>query len=122
MTEANTLQPLWDQLVGEDLSGVVFVRDYLQLQFNPPPQVNVYSAAAVVCSNGTTAKFGDVPFANLILSLIGRVVSAVRVVEDHSFCIVFADGSRIEVSLRPDDYRGPEAVDFQGREGRRGVI
>ncbi|SRR5260221_13470199 len=25
MTEANTLQPLWDQLVGEDLSGVVFI-------------------------------------------------------------------------------------------------
>jgi hypothetical protein len=25
------------ELIGEDLSGVTFVRDYLQLQFNPPP-------------------------------------------------------------------------------------
>jgi hypothetical protein len=66
--EANTLQPLWDQLVGEDLSGVVFVRDYLQLQLNPPPQVNVYSACVVVSANGATAKFGEEPFANLILS------------------------------------------------------
>jgi hypothetical protein len=122
MTEANTLQPLWDQLVGEDLSGVVFVRDYLQLQFNPPPQVNVYSASVVVSANGATAKSGEEPFTNLIVSLIGRVVSTVRVVDDQFFRIGFADGSSVEISLRPEDYRGPEAVDFQGREGRWAVI
>jgi hypothetical protein len=122
MTETNTLQPLWDQLIGEDLSGVVFVRDYLQLQFNPPPQVNVYSACVVVLANGATAKFGEEPFANLILSLIGRVVSAVHVVDDQFFRIGFADGSAVEISLRPGDYHGPEAVGFQGREGRSAVI
>ena len=121
MTEANTPQPVWDQLVGEDLSGVVFVRDHLQLQFNPPPQVNVYSAC-VVSANGATAKFGDEPFANLILSLIGRVVSAVRVVDDQFFRIRFADGCTVEISLRPEDARGPEAVNLQGRDGRSAVI
>ena len=122
MTEADALQPLWDQLVGEDLSGVVFVRDYLQLQFNPPPQVNVYSAVVVVSAGGATAQFGEGPFANLILSLIGRVVSAASVTEGQSFRIAFGDGSTIEVSLRPGDYRGPEAIDFQGRDGHRAVL
>lgn len=122
MTEANTLQPLWNQLVGEDLSGVVFVRDYLQLQFNPPPQLNVYSANVVVSANGATAKLGEESFANLILSLIGRIVSTVRVVDDQFFRIIFADDSALEISLRPEDYRGPEAVDFHGRDGRSAVI
>ena len=34
-------------LIGENLSGVVFVRDYLQLQFNPPPTLNVYTPSSV---------------------------------------------------------------------------
>lgn len=122
MSEPNTLQPLWDQLVGEDLSGVVFVRDYLQLQFNPPAQLSVYSASVVVNVKGTVAKFGEAPFANLILSLIGSAVSAVRVVEGQSFRVAFADGSMIEISLRPDDCAGPEAISFQGRGGRSAVV
>jgi hypothetical protein len=59
------LQPLWHQLVGEDLSGIVFVRDYLQLQFNPPAQVSVYSRRVVVSSDGRSAAFGEDAFANL---------------------------------------------------------
>ena len=47
-TLTKNVQSLWDQLVGEDLSGIVFVRDYLQLQFNPPPRINVYSSHVVV--------------------------------------------------------------------------
>jgi hypothetical protein len=33
--------------VGEDLSGVTFVRDYLQLQFNPPPMINAYTPVQI---------------------------------------------------------------------------
>ena len=34
-------------LVGEDQSGVTFVRDYLQLQFNPPPLLNALTPVTV---------------------------------------------------------------------------
>ena len=81
MTVSRNLQPLWDQLVGEDLSGIVFVRDYLQLQFNPPPQLNVYSSHVVVSAEGRSAKFGEEALANLALGLIGRFVREVRVDE-----------------------------------------
>lgn len=115
------MQPLWDQLVGEDLSGVVFVRDYLQLQFNPPPQINIYSSHVVVKANGRSAKFGEDAFANLALSLIGVFVREV-IVAEQSFRIRFADLSEIMISLRTEHYRGPEAIDFQGRDHQRAVL
>jgi hypothetical protein len=122
MAESKDLQPLWDQLVGEDLSGIVFVRDYLQLQFNPPPQVNAYSARVVVTSNGRSAAFGEEAFANLAIGLIGRLVQRVSVDPQWSFRIIFTDGAEITISLRPEHYRGPEAIDFQGRNNQWAVI
>jgi len=115
MAETNNLQPLWDQLVGEDLSGVVFVRDYLQLQFNPPPQLNVYSRRVVASTGGRSAAFGEEAFANLAISLIGKFVWAVKV-DEEAFRIFFENAAEIVISLRPEHYVGPEAVDFQGRD------
>jgi hypothetical protein len=121
MAESKNLQSLWDQLVGEDLSGIVFVRDYLQLQFNPPPQINVYSRQVVVSIDGRSAKFGEEAFANLTLSLIGKFVREVRV-DERSFRILFVDASEIMISLRREHYQGPEAVDFQGRDHQWAVL
>lgn len=107
--------------MGEDLSGIVFVRDYLQLQFNPPPQINVYSSHVVVSANGRSAMFGEEAFANLALSLIGKFVREVKV-DEQSFRILFADASEILISLRSEYYQGPEAVDFQGRDHQWAVL
>jgi hypothetical protein len=122
MAKTENLQPLWDQLVGEDLSGIVFVRDYLQLQFNPPPQINVYSRRVVVSSDGRSATFGEDAFANLAIGLIGRFVREVNVDAPKSFRIVFTDESEIMISLLSEHYQGPEAVDFQGRNNQWAVI
>lgn len=122
MADSKNLQPLWDQLVGEDLSGIVFVRDYLQFQFNPPPQINAYSTRVLVLSDDRSSAFGDEAFANLAIGLIGRVVREVRVDAEQSFRIVFTDGSEIMISLRPEHYQGPEAVDFQGHNNQWAVI
>jgi|HubBroStandDraft_4_1064222.scaffolds.fasta_scaffold269376_1 hypothetical protein len=122
MTAPDDTQSLWDQVVGEHLSGIVFVRDYLQLQFNSPPQINAYSKRIVVSSDGGSAKFGEETFANLAVGLIGRFVREVRVDAMQSFRIIFRDGAEIMVSLGPENYEGPEAVDFQGRNGQWAVI
>ena len=122
MAESKNLQPLWDQLVGEDLSGIVFVRDYLQLQFNPPPQINAYSTQIVVSSNGRSSVFGEEAFANLAIGLIGHLVREVKVDAEQSFRIIFDDGAEITISLRREHYQGPEAIDFQGRENHWAVI
>jgi hypothetical protein len=115
MTETGDLQPLWDQLVGEDLSGIVFVRDYLQLQFNPLPQLNVYSSRVVASLDGRSAAFGEEAFANLAIGLIGKFVKEVKV-DEEAFRILFENAAEIVISLRPEHYVGPEAVEFQGRD------
>ena len=108
--------------MGEDLSGIVFVRDYLQLQFNPLPQINVYSTRVVVSADGRSAVFGEEAFANLAIGLIGRFVRKVRVNAQESFSIVLTDEAEIMISLRPEHYQGPEAVDFRGRNKQWAVI
>jgi len=122
MDEPRNMQALWDQLVGEDLSGIVFVCDDLQLQFNPPPQLNVYSSRVVVTSRGQSVAFGEAGFANLAIDLIGKFVKEVRVDPGQSFRIVFADESEISISLRPEHYPGPEAVYFKGRDNKLAVL
>jgi hypothetical protein len=122
MAESQNMQLLWDQLVGEDLSAIVFVRDYLQLQFNSPPQINAYSKRVVVSSGGRSAAFGEEGFANLVIGLIGHFVREVIVDAEQSFRIVFTEGAEIMISLRPDHYQGPEVVYFQGRNNQQAVI
>ena len=37
----------FSELVEAELSGVTFVRDYVQLQFDPPPILNLYTPVTV---------------------------------------------------------------------------
>jgi hypothetical protein len=109
-------QELLNQLVGEQLGAVVFVQDYLQLQFDGP-QINVYSECRVT-ANGITTVFGSEPFAN---HLIGQIAKRVKEVVDHPsqhIVIKFVDESCIEI---PYSSEGPEAVYFQGNNNEWGV-
>jgi hypothetical protein len=115
MAEFKDLQSSWNELVGEHLSGVVFARDYLQLQFNHPPQLNFHSSHVVVSTDGRSAKLGEEAFANLALSFIGKFVGEVKV-DEQSVRILFADASEILISLRPEHCQGPEVVEFRDRD------
>jgi hypothetical protein len=110
---------LLDQLLTEDLSGITFVRDYLQLQLNPPPTINVYTKCSVHIGT-RSASFGEEAFANIMLAQIGKAVSAVSA-EDETFTITFADGSWIEIPFGERALEGPEAFVFSGRDNRWGV-
>jgi len=112
-------QNLLEQLLTEDLSGVTFVRDYLQLQFNPPPIINVYSRCTVESPAGV-ASFGDPAFANLLIAQIGKQVASVSDASEV-FTITFEDGSRILVPFDEQSFEGPEAFVFWGREQHWGV-
>ena len=72
-----------------------FVSDYLQLPFNPAPQINLYSRRVVVSAKGQSAAFGEEPFANLARSLIGAFVREVSVEDQQSFQIIFTNGTEI---------------------------
>jgi len=90
----------FNEIVGENLSGVTFVRDYLQLQFNPPPMINAYTPV-VVSADGKTATFGEEHFANTIIRQIGKVVRTVDFRDGIALDLTFEDNSLISISLRP---------------------
>jgi hypothetical protein len=110
-----TMSPHCEQIVGEQLSGVTFVMDYLQLQFNPPPTINAYTPVTVI-SGDSTCVSGDDQFRNRLCEQITKTVKKVAVRDAEAFVIEFEDGSVISVSLRPTDYVGPEALEFVGRD------
>jgi len=112
---------LYQQIVGEQLSGVTFVMDYLQLQFNPPPTMNVYTPLTVRC-NGMNFVWDDDQFRNKLCEQITKLVKSVEVIDEEVFLILFEDGSEISISLKSEDYVGPEAINFFGRDNRWNVI
>ena len=102
------------QLVGRKLSSVEFVQDYLQLRFDGPTltvlnPIRVYGGADV-------ARSGEDQFRNALCGQIAKVVREVLLIRDGDLTLEFADGSHIAVSLRPEDYVGPEAVICDGFE------
>src|SRR6185369_1096156 len=86
------------QIVGEQLSGVTFVMDYLQLQFNPPPIINVYTPLSVF-SHGDFVRSGDDQFRNRLCEQITKIVKSVDVVRGDALKITFQDSSVIAASL-----------------------
>jgi hypothetical protein len=100
---------------------VTFVRDYVQLQFNPPPCLNAYNAVSVL-SGGKKVRQGQEAFANALIAQISKVVYGVEMIPSEALVIRFQDGSEISVSLHPADYRGPEGALLLGRDNRWDVL
>jgi len=105
----------FEQLVGEDLSGVTFVRDYVQLQFNPPVVLSVYTPMAIRTSRGEAA--GQETFPSFLVGQINKYVVRVDFNEGQNLVIAFEDGSSALVSLRPEHYVGAEAVNLVCKDG-----
>ncbi|MBR0792544.1 hypothetical protein JQ631_25970 [Bradyrhizobium manausense] len=103
---------LFESIVGEKLSAITFVLDYWQLQFDGPT-INALTRLKV-SANGLDLSDEHGQFRNLICGQIGKVVAGVALVQPESFTITFMDHSSIKISLRWQDYRGPEAMVFHG--------
>ena len=104
----------FDAIIGEQLSAVVFVLDYWQLQFDGPT-ISALSRLEV-CVDGVALRDEHDQFRNVICGQIGKIVTAVALIQREAFKITFKDQSSIRISLRSEDYRGPEAMIFHGHE------
>lgn len=100
----------FDTVLNNKLSAVVFVMDYLQLQFDGPT-LNFYIWPTVLKSM-LSYKFGDVGYRDQLCSLITSVVQEIHIKEEDLFTIIFHDGNKIEVSIRPESYVGPEIIEL----------
>ena len=100
------------QLEGEQLSSVTFVQDYIQLHFDGPG-INVYMPMHVE-AGATTIRSGDNQFRNALCGQIAKVVQTVSFQDSEALTITFADDTRLSISLRDEDYSGPEALEAHG--------
>lgn len=85
-----------DRLVGEELAGVSFVRDYVELSFDGPV-LRAFSGP-VVGLGGASATFPEIGSRDLLCALIDRTVESVA--EDASALVLsFTGGGEIRVPL-----------------------
>ena len=114
------MSELFESIIGEKLGAITFVLDYWQLQFDGPI-INALTRIGV-SARGQQLRDGDDQFRNLICGQIGKIVMDVTLTQQEAFTIAFEDQSSISISLKRDDYRGPEAMVFFGRNNSVGVI
>jgi hypothetical protein len=115
MEQANVVETISQHVVGRRLSAVTFVLDYIQLQFDPPPTINALTPVTVRSGN-RRAISGDEDFRNLLCEQIPKTVRSVSLEDGEALVLSFEDASTISLSLRKQDYVGPEAVNVYGRD------
>ncbi len=102
-SESNELEVL----SGIRLDAIVFVMDYLQIQFDGG--VATYLQFPDVTVRDRTYSYGDQDYRNVLCEFILSIVASVDYEDDVSFCLNFEKG-KICVSLAPDRYIYPEMV------------
>src|SRR5258708_4245771 len=112
-------EPL-ETIVGEYLSSVEFVMDYVQLRFSGP--CLTVTAPIVVTVMGTRYRQGGPGYRDSLCERIGQTVQHAFTVDDEKIVIEFHDHSEIEISLKPEERVSPEAAEFVDREKQIDVI
>ncbi len=102
-------------LIGLELSAVVFVRDYVQLQFDGPI-LTINSDPEIEATNGVRIKWGELGFRDQLCAEISRCVVDVSAIGVDVMNILFDSQTSLLVPLVRNDYL-PEAVILQSAEG-----
>lgn len=112
---------LHSQLIGEKLSEVSFVMDYLELHFDGP-KLTCYVFPTLQVRAETVSQV-DTRYRNLLCGYISQVVCAIDLVEGQHLTIVFTSADSIRLSLDPNN---PEIVTeigiFWGADGSWSVF
>ncbi|MBZ5555631.1 MAG: hypothetical protein LAO21_23235 [Acidobacteriia bacterium] len=104
-----------DQLVGEQLSAVIFVQDYIQFDFDDH-LLTVYNWPSVSCKTGII-KWNESGFRDGLCGRIAKRVISATATKGDSIVIEFDDNCKIIISLASNDYRGPEAAELRNKVG-----
>jgi len=113
---ANALTDSLQVLIGEKLSSITFVLDYWQIDFDGNG-FNVMSQITVTGANWTS-RSGDPGFRDRLCERISKIVSHTEFEDDVGVSITFEDQGRLQLSTKPEDYRGPEALIFRRTDNR----
>jgi hypothetical protein len=97
----NIKENFLDILIGEKLSSVTFVMDYLQADFDGN-RFTFYIWPVVTIDN-TEFKFGDTSYRDKLCTLIAKVVKHVTYIDNKELVIGFDNKDKLFLSLDPDN-------------------
>ncbi len=97
-------------IIGEELVGVEFVQDYLQLRF-AAPLFTLYAWPHVLFPDFSVA-YGEPEYRNALCAQIGEKVVSASLEEDDALTIEFENGTVFGLSLREEDIDGPESGSY----------
>ena len=104
-----TLADALEKIVGSTVSSVTFVADYVQFSFNGPG-LTAYTHPTV-CLSAHTYSWGQVGYRDALCDLIGSRIDRTTVGK-QAVSVTFENGATVSISLRDEDYCGPEALLF----------
>ena len=102
------------KLKGRALSSVEFVQDYLQLRFDGPC-LTAYTRPRIDNADGRLL-WGTPRFRDRLCELIGATVTDAWA-NEAEVSVSFDSGTVISISMKNEDYTGPEAVQFANEDG-----
>jgi len=117
--EIRGLKDSMSELIGRDLSSVEFVQDYMQFHFDGS-HLSTLTLPSVRTEFGILI-LGQLGYRDALCELIGKNVTAVSVTSEE-LSVFFNNGESITVSLRDNDYRGPEAINYIAANGEWTVV
>lgn len=97
-------------LVGDPLSAVAFVQDYVELHFDGP--IVRALSNPLVAIGAKTYRFPGGGSRDALCSLIGHPLSQVTVRDGRALELAFEKGEIVTIPLGEADRRGPEAAHF----------
>jgi hypothetical protein len=95
-----------------ELSSVIFVRDYIQFVFEGEKENIILSAFTLPSTVVGNQKYyyQTSGWRDALCTLINKIVKAAFAEEGYTIKITFEDGDSLEISLKEEDYEGPEAA------------
>lgn len=117
MSAFSSLAEMLQELVGKELTSAKCVEDYIQLCF-ADLRLSVYNYSEVIHENSRRVVPGDPTFEHELLRCIGHTIASVDFVNGDQLILVFNNLITLKVSLQDQDYRGPEALQFEDGSGK----
>jgi hypothetical protein len=102
-------------LAGAELSAVVFVRDYVQLQFDGPV-LTAITLPTVIRGSDVWGPH-EAGYRDALCAQIGKTVRSTIATEGKAIELLFTDDSWIRISLDRADYRTAEAATYRELDG-----
>ena len=106
LVESDVLQ----ELVGEEVGGICFVRTYVELYFDGP--VLRALARPTLAMSDSSVTFPEPGSRDALCTLIGKRVEGIRVIPGEVIELAFQYGDILTIPLDSESRVGPEAAQY----------